>query len=213
MALKKHYSALNHVILALASAKDKDFEGAADHLMKAADQPDLEEALQDVHESQEENTDGSDEDDSDDGDNSDLVEAAVAKVSGMSRIKRKKLLRKAVAVAGLDEDDAEEVDLTNPEDVVEAVCDSAEGDKEEVARILRELELASDDSSDKDDSSNDDDSDNDGDDDSDDDSDDGDDSDAEDEEDEDDTQEAATASLARRLRQRHKQASRNMKGA
>lgn len=72
MALKRHYTVLDHVVVALAAMVEGDQVTAEEHLQKALeDEDELREALEDVESSQEENLVETSSDDEDDEETTD----------------------------------------------------------------------------------------------------------------------------------------------
>lgn len=114
MALGKHYPSLDKMIIAVAALRRGDGETAAEALDDLIDSDDLDEALEEINESQEENLGetevSSETEELDDFDESD-IDAEIARLQI-----RKRALLKSKAVASEETDDWDEDDESDESD-------------------------------------------------------------------------------------------------
>lgn len=127
----------DHMLAALAAVKAGDMNKAGRQLILAAAEPDAEDAIEELNDAMEEAQDAEDGDeDAGDPEIEAAKKKACASVRTMSTSARARLLVKA----SVDEDDADEVDLEDESDVVDAIV-GEEDDPEAVARTLASLGL------------------------------------------------------------------------
>lgn len=125
--------ALNHILVAIASFQENNGDAAVKSLANAVKSDDLQEAVEIIEESQDIEVD------IDDADLDAALEDAKEEVASFSNVKRRRLVRKAVALSSLTQEEANEIDIENADDLVDALVEAC--DSEEALRTLAELEL------------------------------------------------------------------------